>query len=85
MVREFLGKSGFLKNFIYFWLYCVFVAVLAFLQLWQEGATFSCGAQVALLWLLLLQSTGSVAVTHGLNSCGFQTLEYRPDSCGAWA
>lgn len=84
MVREFLGESGdFLKIFNLF-LVCT-VCLLLFLlssSCVARGATFSCGAQVALLWLLLLQSTDSVTVTHGLSSCGFQ---HRPDDCGAWA
>ena len=44
----------------------------------------------SLRWLLLLQSSGSrragsVAVAHGLNSCGLQSLERRLSSCGARA
>ena len=46
--------------FIYFWLFWVFVALGAFLQLWEAEATLQLQcASLSLQWLLLLQRTGS--------------------------
>ena len=50
-------------NCIYFWLCWVFVAVQAFLQLWQSAALLQLQcAGFSLQWLLLLGSTGSRAL-----------------------
>ena len=51
------------NNVIYFWLCWVFIAVWAFLQLRQAGATLQLQcACFSLQWLLLLQSTGPRAL-----------------------
>ena len=66
----------FLKNYLFFWLCWVFTAAWAFLQLWQEGAILQVectGFSLQWLLLLLLQSTGSTVVVHGLScsiGCG---------------
>ena len=47
------------------------------------GAFSSCGAWASLRWLLLFESTGSLA--HGLSSWNSQALEFKFSSWGAWA
>ena len=84
--------SGFfflIKKSIYFWLYWVFAAVWAFLQLWLVGATLQLRCSGFSLWqFLLLQSMGSrvvqasVVAAHGLSGCGSQALDHRLSSCG---
>ena len=63
----------------------------AFLWLWRAGATLHCGAQASRCGGLSChgaQAVGvqaSVAVAHGLSSCGSRALEHRLSSCGARA
>ena len=58
----------FLKNFIYFCLWRVLVAVWTFLWLQRVGAALELWCTGLLLWLVLWQSTGSR--THGLQWLG---------------
>ena len=71
-------------NFIYFWLYWVFVAARE-LSLVVASGGYSLLRYVgfSLQWLLLLLSTGSRPV--GFSSCGLQALEHRLSSSGAGA
>ena len=71
-----------LKNFIYFWLCWVFVAVWA-LAVASRGYSSLQWAGFSLLWLLLLWSTGSRRT--GFSRCGSWALERRLSSCGARA
>ena len=74
----FLPIYIFLIYFIYFWLRWVFVAACALsLVAASRGYPSSQCVGSSLRWLLLLQSTGSgrvgsVAVAHGLSSCGIR-------------
>ena len=82
------NPSNFFYNFIYFWLCCIFSAVLGFIWLRRAGATlycnaalccgFSCGA-----WALGTQASVFVAQRH--SSCSTRALEHGLDSCGASA
>ena len=56
----------------------------AFLQLQRAGATLCCGEWVS-CGAQALGVPASVAVAHGLSSCGSQALERRLSSCGAQA
>ena len=83
---------SFLINlFIFLWLCWVFVATCGLsLVAGSRGYSSLRCAGFSLLWLLLLQSTGSrprasVVVACGLSSCGSRALEHRLSSCGAQA
>ena len=82
-----VSRCGFLKlinYFIRFWLRWVFVAVRGLSLVAASGgySSLRC-AGFSLLWLLLLQSTGSRRV--GFGSCGSRALGRRLSSCGARA
>ena len=75
----------------YFWLHWVFIAVRGlFSSCGEQGLLFvvvrgllivvasRCGARAVGKW-------ASVAVAHGLSSCGSRALEHRRSSCGARA
>ena len=78
---------------IYFWLWWVFVAVQAFLQLQQAGATLQlrcagfslrwrlcCGACAlgrSSAWVQQLQCVGSVAAVRGFSSCSSRVQQLR--------
>ena len=72
--------------FVYFWLRWVFVAAHGLSLVAASGgySLLQC-AGFSLQWLLLLRSTGSVVVAHGLSSCGSWALERRLSSYGARA
>ena len=60
--------------FIYLWLQWVFVAVRAFLQLWQAGATLQLWCTgFSFWWLLLLQSINSGQT--GFSGCSTRALQ----------
>ena len=67
----------FIYLFIYFWLHWVFIAACGLSLVAARGgySSLRC-AGFSLLWLLLLQSTGSRRT--GFSSCGSRAL-------GAWA
>ena len=70
--------------FIYFWLHWVFTAVRGLsLVAVSRGYSSLWYAVFSLLWLLLLQSTGSRRA--GFSSRGSQALEHRLSSCAARA
>ena len=86
----------FLPAFIYLFIlknlfiYYLFLAVLglhcctpAFSSCGEQGLLFVAACSFSLLWLLLLQSTGSRRA--GFSSCGSQALERRLSGCGARA
>ena len=74
-----------------FGLYWVFIALRAFLQLRQVGATLCCSAQASYCgdfscceaWALGAWATAVAA--HRLSGCGFQAPEHRLNWCGAQA
>ena len=70
--------------FIYFWLRWVFVAARGPSPVVVSGghSSLRCSG-LSLLWLLLLQSTGSRHV--GFSSCGSRAPERRLSSCSTWA
>ena len=84
----------FLKFFIYSFIFGCFGSSLlpvGFLQLWWVGATLHCSAWTShcsgfsCCGAWALGTRPSVAVVHGLSSCGSRVLERRLSSCGAWA
>ena len=82
-----------LLTFIYIWLFWVFSAARAFLQLSRAGATLQLRRTGFLWWLLLresvqasavlapgLQNTGSVVVAHGLGCSKARGILPDPES-----
>ena len=77
----------FIYLFIYFWLCRVFIAGHGLSLVAASGGYSSLRCVgFSSRCLLLLRSLGSsVAVAHGLSSCGSRALERRLSSCGARA
>ena len=67
----FMNSKTFKRNFIYFWLHWVFLAVRGLSLVAASGgySSLQCG-RFSLQWLLLLRSTGSRCT--GFSSCSTQ-------------